>query len=164
MTGTLILGVITGLTFGLLSMGLVFVYKAARFVNLAHAQLGVLGAVLLAKLVVDHGWPYWAGFAVAIATGTGIGVLSERLVIRKLRSRSPLSLLLATLGLAQVLLAVTYLKQIAPDQLTLQQVGYPIPFQGINVTIGGFVVRGQHVLILILAPLLSAALAYFLRR
>ena len=164
MTGTLVLGVITGLTFGLLSMGLVFVYKAARFVNLAHAQLGVLGAVLLAKLVVDHGWPYWAGFAVAIAVGTGTGVLAERLVIRRLRSRSPLSLLLATLGLAQVLLAVTYLKQIAPDQLTLQRVGYPIPFQGVHITIGGFVVRGQHILILVLAPLLSAGLALFLRR
>ena len=164
MTGTLILGIVTGLTLGLLSMGLVFVYKAARFVNLAHAQLGVLGAVLLAKLVVDHGWPYWAGFVVAIVTGIGIGVLAERLVIRKLRSRSPLSLLLATLGLAQVLLAVTYIKQIAPDQLKLQQVGYPIPFQGVHFTVGGFVVRGQHILILVLAPVLSAGLAYFLRR
>jgi branched-subunit amino acid ABC-type transport system permease component/ABC-type branched-subunit amino acid transport system ATPase component len=162
--GTLVLGLITGLILGLLSMGLVFVYKAARFVNLAHTQLGVLGAVFLAKVVIDHGWPYWAGFALAIVTGVAVGVASERFVIRRLRSRSPVAMLLATLGLAQVLLALTYVKQLAPDQVRLQRRGYPIPLEGVHVSIGGFVIHGQHVLILVLAPLLSLALALFLRR
>jgi branched-subunit amino acid ABC-type transport system permease component len=54
MTQTFVLGSIHGLTIGLLAVGLVLVYKANRFINLAHAQLGALSAVLLAKLVIER--------------------------------------------------------------------------------------------------------------
>jgi len=40
--GTLVLGVLNGLTIGLLAVGLVLVYKSNRFINLAHAQLGTV--------------------------------------------------------------------------------------------------------------------------
>ena len=41
-TGTLVLGVLNGLTIGLLAVGLVLVYKSNRFIYLAHAQLGTI--------------------------------------------------------------------------------------------------------------------------
>ncbi|HVE63072.1 MAG TPA: hypothetical protein VNB94_04660, partial [Mycobacteriales bacterium] len=59
MTPTLIAGLLTGLTYALLGVGLVLVYKTAGFLNLAHAQLGVVGALLLGKLALDGGWSYW---------------------------------------------------------------------------------------------------------
>src|SRR2546430_16478314 len=74
------LGVIDGLTIGLLAVGIVLVYKANRFINLAHAQLGTLSAVLLAKIVLDWGlsWglavPFPAGIGVGIGRGWGRGV------------------------------------------------------------------------------------------
>ena len=40
MTSTLIAGLLTGLTYALLGVGVVLVYKTAGFLNLAHAQLG----------------------------------------------------------------------------------------------------------------------------
>lgn len=40
--GTAVLGLLNGLTIGLLAVGLELVYKSNRFVNLAHAQLGAL--------------------------------------------------------------------------------------------------------------------------
>src|SRR5207244_3194812 len=46
--GAVVLGLLNGLTVGLLAVGLVLVYKSNRFLNLAHAQLGTLSALLLA--------------------------------------------------------------------------------------------------------------------
>ena len=65
MTETLILGSINGLTIGLLAVGLVLVYKANRFINLAHAQLGAVSAILLAKLVIDWGVSWYLAFLAA---------------------------------------------------------------------------------------------------
>src|SRR3989442_12294172 len=100
MSEAVVLGVINGLTIGLLAVGIVLVYKANRFINLAHAQLGTLSAVLLAKFVLDWGFSWWLAFPIAVAIGTGIGIAAERWVIRSLRRRSGASetLLLSSLG------------------------------------------------------------------
>jgi branched-subunit amino acid ABC-type transport system permease component len=60
--GTLVLGLINGLIIGLLAVGFVLVYKANRFLNLAHAQLGAVAALLLAKVVNDWHWGFWPSF------------------------------------------------------------------------------------------------------
>lgn len=104
--GTLVLGVLNGLAVGLLAVGFVLVYKANRFLNLAHGQLGTLSAVLLAKFVLDYHWSWWLSFGVAIALGLGTGLIVERLFIGPLRARtsSPVTLLLLSLGVSQLLL------------------------------------------------------------
>src|SRR2546430_8003970 len=108
MSEAVVLGVINGLTIGLLAVGIVLVYKANRFINLAHAQLGALSAVLLAKFVIDWGMPWSVAFPIAIAVGIATGLLVERLVIRRLRatSKSTATLLLASIGISQLLLAL----------------------------------------------------------
>lgn len=160
MNATLVAGMLTGLTYALLAIGLVLVYQTAGFLNLAHAQLGVVGALLLAKLALDGGWSYWLAFPVGIATGVGVGVLAELLVVRRVRARR-LSLLLVSLGMAQILLAVTYVEWLQPNRGRLATRGYPVPF-AVRWHLGGFVLRGQHVLILVLVPVLGATLAGFL--
>ena len=83
--GTLVIGLLNGLTIGLLAVGLVLVYKANRFLNLAHAQLGTLSAMLLAKWVLQWGWNFWLAFTLAIVVGLLTGLLVERFIIRVLR-------------------------------------------------------------------------------
>src|SRR5437867_5557171 len=104
--GNLLLGILNGLTVGLLAIGLVLVYKANRFINLAHAQLGTLSAVLLAKWVIDWGVTWWLAFPAAVVLGILTGLAVERWVIRPLRakSKSTENLLLVTIGVAQLLL------------------------------------------------------------
>ena len=68
-SGAVVLGLLNGLLIGLLAVGLVLVYKSNRFLNLAHAQLGAVPALLLAKLAVDWGWSWWVGFVVCVAIG-----------------------------------------------------------------------------------------------
>jgi len=43
---------------------LVLVFRSNRFLNLAHAQLGALPALLLAKFVLDWGWAWGEAFVV----------------------------------------------------------------------------------------------------
>lgn len=75
MAESVVLGLINGLTVGLLAVGLVLVHKANRFVDLA---------VLLAMVVIDRCRSWWLAFPVAVLVGTGSGSLVERLVVRPL--------------------------------------------------------------------------------
>src|SRR5437870_6004560 len=116
MTEAVALGVIDGLTIGLLAVGIVLVYKANRFINLAHAQLGALSAVLLAKFVLDWHWSWWVAAPIAIALGIGTGMAVERLIIRPIRARGRTeTLLLASIGVSQVLLALVFVPALRPD-------------------------------------------------
>ena len=162
MSAALVLGLINGLSIALLALGLVLVFKAGRYVNVAHAQLGVTSAMLLGKLVLDHGWSWWLAFPLVVALGAGVGALVEVLVIRRLAGRSPTSILVATIGVAQLLLALTFFDGLRADPQRLVLEGYPVPFDT-RIEIGALVLRGQHMMILIVGPLLAAGLAIVLR-
>ena len=162
--GSLVLGVINGMTYGLLALGVVLVYKANRFLNLAYAQLGAVPALLLAKLVLEWGWTWWAAFALCIVLGIGTGLLVDWGLVSRLRARtrSTVSLLLLTVGIGELLLAVTYIPAIGPGGSRLAIAGYPTPFHS-HVTVGSVVLGGQDILTVILAPALVLGLAVFLR-
>src|SRR4051794_26133537 len=102
-TGSLVLGLLNGLTIGLLAVGLVLVFKSDRFLNLAHAQMGTLSALLLAKWMLDWGWNFWVAFVLALVLGAATGFLIDRVVVSPLRrkSKSPLRLLLLSVGVSQ---------------------------------------------------------------
>src|SRR3954447_6373352 len=160
--GALVLGILNGLTIGLLAVGLVLVYKSNRFLNLAHAQLGTLSALLVAKWVIDWGWNWWAAYALAVVGGMRTGLLVERLLVAPLRQRagSPIRLLLLSLGVSQLLLALTYIPKIGPD--TSKSTTYPQPFHP-HLHIGGVVLSGMNILTAIIVPALVLGLAAFLR-
>ena len=158
-TGTLVLGVLNGLIISLLAVGFVLVYKANRFLNLASAQLGVLSALLLLKVVNDWGWNWWLTFVACVVVGIATGLLVERFVIAPVRRRttSPVRLLILTIGVSQVLLALTYIPGLAP----VSQAPFPQPFSS-NVQIGGVVLSGMSLLTLIAVPVLLVLLTLFL--
>src|SRR6266550_7481036 len=158
--GTLVLGLLNGLTYGLLAVGLVLVYKSNRFINLAHAQMGTLSAMLLAKFVLDWHWSWWAAFVVSVAVGLVTGVAVERLLVRPLRRKtnSPVALLLLTIGVSQLLLALTYIPDLGPNQSHGSH--YPQPFVS-HIRIGHVVLTGTYVLTMFLVPALVVALALF---
>jgi ABC-type branched-subunit amino acid transport system ATPase component/ABC-type branched-subunit amino acid transport system permease subunit len=160
--GTFVLGLLNGLTIGLLAVGLVLVYKSNRFLNLAHAQLGTLSALLLAKVVLDWGWNCWLAFPLAVALGAGTGMLLDRYVFDVMRRKtsSQVRLLLLSVGVSQVLLALTFIPQLSPDASKVR--AYPQPFDP-DLTIGGVVLSGMSVLTAVLIPVVVGCLAAFLR-
>src|SRR5687768_15698789 len=152
------------MTVGLLAVGLVLVYKANRFINLSHAQLGALPAMLLAKFVIDFGWSWWLGFPIAVTVGVATGLVVERWVIRPLRakSRSTEMLLLASIGVSQILLALVFVPAFRPDSTDLTTQGYPVPFDA-SLRIGTLTLNTDLLMIVALVPVLVGGLAYFLR-
>ncbi|HET6916057.1 MAG TPA: branched-chain amino acid ABC transporter permease/ATP-binding protein [Acidimicrobiales bacterium] len=163
-SGSLVLGVLDGMTFGLLAIGLVLVYKSNRFLNLAHGQMGALSASILGKLVIDDGWNWWVAFVVCVPIGVAVAVAIDRFVIRPLRERnaSSTTLLLVTIGVTQVLIGVSLFQVVQPDPNKYATKGYPLPFQA-HIRLGGVVLNGADVLIAIAVPLIVVALALFLR-
>jgi len=160
--GSFVIGLLNGLAIGLLAVGLVLVYKSNRFLNLAHAQMGALSALLLAKWVLDWGWNWWVAFVLATLLGLVTGVAVERLLVAPLRRRtkSPIRLLLLSIGVSQLLLALTFIPDLNPD--TTRGSVYPQPFES-HVRIGGVTLTGMNILTAILVPALVVALAVFMR-
>src|SRR5579871_1417142 len=151
-------GVILGLNYGLLALGLVLIYRTSRVLNFAQGQLGVVAAVLLVKLHDDYGVFYWAALAGAIAVAAGAGAVSE-LVLRRLFKRPRVLVMVATIGLAQVLYLFTVLPFVRPQKLTDP---FPVPFHP-SFTLDGFVFGPGQVITLVVAPLIAIALALFIR-
>ena len=158
----LVLGSVSGLTYGVLAIGLALIYKSGRFVNFAHGNLGVVCAVLFGKAVVDWGVPYWVALPVALAFGGALGALLELGIVRRLFDAPRLVLVVATIGVSQILLFLSLQRFMNADQNALRETGYPVPFQA-EWTIGGVVLRGGEIGILVLAPLVTLAVAAFFR-
>jgi ABC-type branched-subunit amino acid transport system ATPase component/ABC-type branched-subunit amino acid transport system permease subunit len=162
--GTLVLGLINGSIVGLLAAGFVLVYKSNRFLNLAHAQLGAVSAMLLAKAVNDWGVNFWVALVPCVALGIVTGLAVERLLVRPVRARtsSTVRLLILSVGIGQVLLGVTYVKQLAPSTNHADGFqGFPQPFTS-HFHLGGVVLTGMSVLTLVVVPVLLVALTAFL--
>jgi ABC-type branched-subunit amino acid transport system ATPase component/ABC-type branched-subunit amino acid transport system permease subunit len=157
-SGTFVLGILNGLIISLLAVGFVLIYKANRFLNLASAQLGVLSAILLMKVVNDWGWNWWLSFVACILVGIVTGLAVERFIIGPVRRRtkSPVRLLILSIGVSQVLLGVTYIPGLTPTS----QAPFPQPFNS-SVQIGGVVLSGMSVLTMVGVPLLLIALTVF---
>src|SRR3989441_4313898 len=97
----LVLGLITGMTYGILAVGLVLVYRSNRIINFAHGEIGAFAAALLGLSVTRWHVPYWVAFPLALAIAGGVGSLSEMVVVRRLKNAPAIMSIVATLGLAQ---------------------------------------------------------------
>ena len=119
----LIEGVITGLNYGLLALGLVLIYRTSRVLNFAQGQLGVVAAVFMVKCYDDFGLDYWFSLVIAIGLAAGAGAICE-LVLRRLSDRPRVLVMVATIGISQVLLVFTALPFMRPKELFKP---FPVP-------------------------------------
>ncbi|KHL15896.1 UNVERIFIED_CONTAM: hypothetical protein LK11_19395 [Mumia flava] len=156
----LVIGVFTGLTYGLLAVGLVLVYRSSKFVNFAYGSIGAFGASVLGLLVVDWGAPYVLAFPVAIAVAAALAGGIEVGVIRRLAGRPSLIGMIATLGLSQFILIMALL--VNSDGVS----GFTFPEPPLlpSFTLGSTPVGPSYLAMLLLAPAVLVGLALFLRR
>ncbi len=151
-------GAILGLDYGLLAVGLVLIYRTSRVVNFAQGQLGVVAAVFLVKLFYDFGFNYWLALVISVSLAAAVGALSE-LILRRLFNRPRVLVMVATIGLSQVLYLFTLFPFIRPKKLYLP---FPVPIDW-TFHIGTFLFSPGEVLTLIVAPIVVIALAAFIR-
>lgn len=156
----LILGAIVGMTYGLLAVGLVIVYRTSRIINFAHGEIGAFAAAIFGFVVVQWQFPYWVAFPAALAMGGAVAAMTEATVVRRLRNAPRLMTIVATLGVGQflLLLGFTINDQAGAGHIYPQPAGLP------DFIIGGLRVSPAYSGMLILSPLLLVALAIFLKR
>src|ERR1044071_7353453 len=98
----LVLGLVNGSFYAMLSLGLAVIFGLLGIVNFAHGALYMLGAYVAYIGAERLGINYWAALVVApIVVGT-VGVVIERLFLRHLYKIDPIYGLLLTFGLALI--------------------------------------------------------------
>jgi len=101
--GQLLIGLINGSFYALLSLGLAIIFGLLHVVNFAHGALYMLGAFVAWFLSEKAGVGYWGALVLApLAVGI-FGAIAERLFLRRLAGLDPLYGLLLTFGLALIL-------------------------------------------------------------
>jgi branched-chain amino acid transport system permease protein len=101
--GQLLLGLINGSFYALLSLGLAVIFGMLNIINFAHGAQYMMGAFAAYLLLQHLGIGYWEALVVAPIMIGATGVLIERLLLQHLRKLDPLYGLLLTFGLALVI-------------------------------------------------------------
>ena len=161
----LILGVIVGLTYGLLAVGLVLVHRTSDVVNFAHGEVGTVAASFFAVWVAGsalggYGLPYWLMLPAAMAVGAGANMVVEAVAVRRLRKAPKVISAVMTLGAGQFFLLIA----LAINTRFRGGSVYPRPPGLPSFDVGALTVTSESTAMLLLTPLLVAALAWFLNR
>ena len=172
----LFIGLIQGLIVSMLGMGIVLVYRSTRVINFAVANMGLPAAALLAVMVVRSHFPYWVAAGLAVLTTMVAGAVIELVVIRRLFKAPRVIVLVATIGVAQLMQAIVLE---LPDYKTGKfQTEFPTPIASTwtisslgHLNIGGFhaqithvTVTGAQLLALIIVPIVTFGLWWLLGR
>jgi branched-chain amino acid transport system permease protein len=100
--GQLLLGLVNGAFYALLSLGLAVIFGLLGIVNFAHGALYMMGAFAAWIMLDQFGINYWAALLLAPLTVGILGVVIERLFLKHLYKLDPLYGLLLTFGLALI--------------------------------------------------------------
>ncbi len=160
--GVIAQGVIFGTSYALLAMGLILIYRTTRIVNFAYGAMGAMPGSIAMALYIAKDWNYWLAIAVGVALGVVTGALVDLVVVRRFARSSRLVLTVASIGLAQILGAVGIGAGVAlgTDAL-IGDIQTPLSS---SFTIRPYPVRGDHLLMIGIAPVVLIGLGWFLLR
>lgn len=92
-------GIVIGLGYALIALGLSLIFGVLRIVNFAHGEFYMLGGLFLYSMC-QLGLPYFAALAAAVIITVALAAIVDQLVLRPLRKSDEVTVALATLGLS----------------------------------------------------------------
>lgn len=92
-------GALVGLMYALVALGIVVVYKATRYANLAQGAFCMAGGYACVTLGAGLGLPMWTAIPLAIILMFFVGVLVERFLLRRMIGQPVVMVIMLTLGL-----------------------------------------------------------------
>lgn len=96
----IVIGLATGSVYALAAMGLVVTYTTSGVFNFAHGAVAMAAAFVFYSLRVDYGWPTWLAVAVAVlVAGPAIGIIIDRVLLRRLNGAATSTYVVVSLGL-----------------------------------------------------------------
>ena len=101
--GQLLLGLINGSFYALLSLGLAVIFGMLNIINFAHGAQYMMGAFTAYFLLQYFGINYWAALILAPIIVGATGIVIERLFLQRLYKLDHLYGLLLTFGLALII-------------------------------------------------------------
>ncbi len=101
--GQLLLGIINGSFYAMLSMGLAIIFGLLKIINFAHGAMFMVGAFVTWGLLNYLGINFWWALLLSPLIVGALGYVLERSVIRRIYKLDILYGLLLTFGIAQVL-------------------------------------------------------------
>jgi len=101
--GQLLIGLINGSFYALLSLGLAVIFGLLNIINFTHGAQYMMGAFVAYLLLNKVGLGYWQSLVIAPLVVGATGVAIERLMLRKLYKLDHLYGLLLTFGLALII-------------------------------------------------------------
>lgn len=156
----LTIGVQVGSVFSLIALGVVLVYKATRVLNFAQGELGTASAFLAFALMVSLDWEsigatpdrsdFWWTALAAIAAGVVLAILINVLVVQRLADASPITALVATVGVSLLFVSVEVV------MFEAQPRPFPRPVGGTAFELANVAVSWHTVIVLVV--LLGAAM------
>ena len=101
--GQLLIGLINGSFYAMLSLGLAVIFGMLNIVNFAHGALYMVGAFAAYFVLHGLGLNYWWALILSPLMVGALGAVIERTLLYRLRGLDPLYSLLLTFGLALVI-------------------------------------------------------------
>jgi len=154
---TIVSGLVLGASYGLIAVGVTFVFGIGKIVNFAHGDF-IMTAGYVLVVMLGLGVPWWLAIILGVVGALIAGFIVELLVVKRLYKAPENSSLLAMFALsliistgAQIVFGTTPLRPYSP-------------FSGETVVVFGVNVDGQRFLTAIVALVLLTALSIWLRR
>ena len=154
--GQLLLGLVNGAFYALLSLGLAVIFGLLGIVNFAHGALYMLGAFAAWIMLDQLGINYWAALILAPLVVGVIGVVIERLFLRHLYKLDEIYGLLLTFGLTLIA------EGIFRELYGVSGQSYPVPELLSGATNLGFMVLPNYRAWVVLVSLVVCLGTWFL--
>jgi branched-chain amino acid transport system permease protein len=94
-------GLANGGIYASVALALVMIYQATHLLNFAQGEMAMF-STYIAWSFINAGLPYWLAFFLTVVAAFGIGVLIQRLILRRVRGPSVLSLVVVFIGLLAI--------------------------------------------------------------
>lgn len=150
-------GAMNGAIYGLVALGFVLIYKASAVLNFAQGYMLLLGAYLFWFFRATLGLPLLVALVVSMVAGFVVGIVIERLTLRRLVGQPLISMITVTIFLSLVLEGLV---SMIWGTYPLQHVAV---FRDSSIRLGGIVLTTQSLLAFGLALAVAGALIAFFR-
>jgi branched-subunit amino acid ABC-type transport system permease component len=131
----IIIGLTTGSVYALAAMGLVVTYTTSGVFNFAHGAVAMVATFVFYSLRVNAGVPTVLAMAIAVlVVGPAIGIVIDRVLLRRLHGAPPSTYVVVSLGLLvalQAFIIVLYGPATRPVAPIFSQSTFRMP--GVNV-------------------------------
>jgi branched-chain amino acid transport system permease protein len=154
--GQLMLGLVNGAFYAMLSLGLAVIFGLLDIVNFAHGALYMMGAFAAWLLLDRFELNYWLALVLAPLIVGILGMVIERLLIKRLYGLDPLYGLLLTFGLSLIL------EGLFREQFGVSGQSYPVPEALQGATNLGFMMLPNYRAWVVLASLVVCLGTWFL--